>query len=565
MTNALASKTIERLLFLGTPAISIFLLISSVTDPVNTPKMFIAGGVAVASILVAASYQRKTLWDFEKFTLAVVILFILAATNSLLNTRAPFNQKFYGTYGRNTGYLTYLFLAFMLVAALTVRSEKFFQRILYALMFTGGINLVYCAWVLAFGDFLGWNNPYGTILGLLGNPDFISAFLGMFAALLMAYFCKKDISLKLKISTVIAILISVYEIKRSHAIQGLLVTAIGAVIVIFYLIRSKTEKWLIPVLYTIFVSFLGVLSIFGTLQKGPLSFLYKRSVSFRGSYWRAGIKMGNEHPFTGVGMDSYGDWYRRDRPAVALIDTPDIKTMTNVSHNVFVDFFANGGWPLFLSYVILTVVTILAILRVTLRSKEYNWVFVGMTVVWICYQTQSIISINQMGLTVWGWVLSGALIAYSRIVSIPKDEFGSEKSRTKKMNSNRTSTISPQLVAGIGIVAGLLIAVPPLSADMKWRKALMSHSAAEADKALITSYMNPMDSYRLSEAVDTFMQSNLNDLALKYSKVAVEYNPDFFTAWLMYYYLPNATDQEKKIALANMKRLDPQNPDVLMN
>ena len=73
MTNALASKTIERLLFLGTPAISIFLLISSVTDPVNTPKMFIAGGVAVASILVAASYQRKTLWDFEKFTLAVVI------------------------------------------------------------------------------------------------------------------------------------------------------------------------------------------------------------------------------------------------------------------------------------------------------------------------------------------------------------------------------------------------------------------------------------------------------------------------------------------------------------
>jgi hypothetical protein len=31
---------------------------------------------------------------------------------------------------------------------------------------------------------------------------------------------------------------------------------------------------------------------------------------------------------------------------------------------------------------------------------------------WTCYQVQSLISINQVGLALWGWILTGALIAY---------------------------------------------------------------------------------------------------------------------------------------------------------
>jgi hypothetical protein len=31
----------------------------------------------------------------------------------------------------------------------------------------------------------------------------------------------------------------------------------------------------------------------------------------------------------------------------------------------------------------------------------------------------------------------------------------------------------------------------------------------------------------------------------------------------MLYFLPNSTEQEKKTALENLKRLDPRNPDVL--
>jgi hypothetical protein len=188
-----------------------------------------------------------------------------------------------------------------------------------------------------------------------------------------------------------------------------------------------------------------------------------------------------------------------------------------------------------------------------------------MSCVWICYQVQSIISINQIGLAVWGWVLSGALIAYSRIVPLDSTDKQEVLGSKRKNSKTQQTIISPQLVAGLGFLVGLLIAVPPLAADMKWRQAIQSRSLATAEAALVPSYLNPSDSYRFADAVDTLMGSNLNDQALKYTLQAVDFNPDYFTAWRMLYLLPNSSDQQKTLAMSNMRRLDPNNPDVVNN
>jgi hypothetical protein len=55
----------------------------------------------------------------------------------------------------------------------------------------------------------------------------------------------------------------------------------------------------------------------------------------------------------------------------------------------------------------------------------------------------------------------------------------------------------------------------------------------------------------------------LPDLAYKYAKEAVAFSPDYFDAWRVLYSLSKATDADKELALSNMKRLDPRNPDVL--
>jgi hypothetical protein len=334
-------------------------------------------------------------------------------------------------------------------------------------------------------------------------------------------------------------------------------------IVGFFAVRAYLKSAIVTTAYVISVLGVGLLAVLGALQKGPLTFIYKTSVSLRGAYWNAGITMGMDHPLTGVGMDSYGDWYRRARSENAATVMPGPKTITNAAHNVVIDFFAYGGFPLLIAYLGMLLLAGIAAVKVIRRNKSYDAVFVAMFGAWACYQVQSLISINQVGLALWGWILTGALIAYERATR----ELGVEAQATTKktlpsIKKQSASVISPQLVAGLGVVVGLLIAVPPLSADTKWRSALDSKDASKVMAALEPGYMNPSDSQRYAQAVQLFASSNLMDQAREIALKATEYNPDYFDAWKIVYFLSNSTEKEKAFALKNMKRLDPRNPDV---
>jgi hypothetical protein len=426
------------------------------------------------------------------------------------------------------------------------------------------INVIYCAWVIAFGDFLAWSNPYQNILGLFGNPNFISAFLGIFITTIFAGALAPGTSIWYRVGGALVSLVAFYEILDSNAIQGIVVTAGGISIVGFFAVRAKFGSKILTSAFVVSVLGVGFLAVLGALQKGPFIFIYKTSVSLRGAYWNAGINMGVDHPVTGVGMDSYGDWYRRARSENAATVLPGPKTITNAAHNVVIDFFAFGGFPLLLTYLGLLAVAAAAAFKVIRRTSGYDSVFVAMFAAWACYQVQSLISINQVGLALWGWILTGALIAYERATRQElSDSDQAQTKNLKKPTKQKTSIISPQLVAGLGIVVGTLFAVPPMSSDMKWRVALDSKDANKVLAALEPAYLNPVNSQRFAQAVQLFASSNLlvqaHDIAVK----GVEFNPDYFDAWRMLYFLPNSTEQEKKTALENLKRLDPRNPDVL--
>ena len=57
--------------------------------------------------------------------------------------------------------------------------------------------------------------------------------------------------------------------------------------------------------------------------------------------------------------------------------------------------------------------------------------------------------------------------------------------------------------------------------------------------------------------------SKMPDVAYEYAKKAVEFNPESFDAWRNLYLVTNSTPQDKELALANMKHLDPKNKNVL--
>lgn len=559
MLNKTVEKTISWFLFIGVPFTTLFLVTDSVTDPVNVTKLFAAGCVSVGVFSIALVYGLRELWATSKALVVAATLFIFAGLNSVINSVAPLTTNLYGVFGRQTGFITYLLLTVVALGTTLLRTQKSFDRIIWALLFSGAVNVLYCGWALAFGDFIHWSNPYGNILGLFGNPDFISAFLGMFIAGTVGYAFSSKHSWVYRGGFIVLTLVALYEIKRSHAIQGLVVTAAGLAIVGFYLVRGKTNGSLFSSIYVALVGVTGALALGGALQNGPLtSLIYKTSVSLRGQYWAAGMKMGSDHPLTGVGMDSYGDWYRRARSEYAATVLPGPKTITNAAHNVVIDIFAYGGYPLLLSYLAILVLGAWAVIRVTLRQRAYDGTFVALVAVWATYNLQSIISINQVGLAIWGWVSVGALIAYE-YATRPQPETTEKTKFTKQ----KELVFSPQLVGGIGVVVGALIAVPPMAADTKWRSALKAQNVQSVEAALTPSYLAPRDSARLAQAVLLFENSKLYDQAYKYAKEGVAFNPNFFDAWRVLYAVSKSSQQEKDEALKNMKRLDPRNPDVL--
>ena len=563
-----AEKTIAKILSFGSAFVTVFLLTSAVTDPVNVTKLFAIGGVAFAAIAAALYGGFKLIWVSSKSWLIVLVLFLIFSISAVINSAGPLAQNIYGSYGRNNGFILYLCLLFIALAASLLRTQSSFRLVIFGLFTAGIINVAYSLWVILFGDFVGWTNQYGNILGTFGNPNFVGAFLGIFASAVVAFAVGKGVTWKWRGVAGLVFLITLYEIINSSAIQGRVVLAAGLSIIGFYLIRSYFNSWIITSFYSLGITIGAIFSLLGALQIGPLTkYIYKRSVSLRGEYWDAGWNIGASHPLTGVGFDTYGDWYRRARNASALIE-PGPNTTTNTAHNVPLDIFAFGGWPLFISYLTILLLAGIALVRVTLRSRGYDAVFVTIAVAWFCYQLQSIISINQIGLAIWGWLLSGALIAYERStrISIGNKTVANQKPKNmgrQVANSiKREQIISPLFVATIGMVIGLIITLPPLSADIKWRSANVSKSAEQLEQALAGSYLNPHTSFRYGTAADLFESSKLYDLAYKYAKLGVEFNPDSFDAWRLLYLISKSTPQEKALAFENMKRLDPKNKNL---
>ena len=558
--NMVAERTVARILAFGSAFVAVIVVTGSVTDPVNVTKLFALGGVAVAAAFAIGVNGYKKLWKDGKAVIVAVVIFIVLGLSAVANSDAPFVQNFYGEYGRNTGFLAYMLLILVFLSALALRAEGSFRLLIWGLILSGVVNVVYCLWVVIFGDFIPWNNPYGNILGTFGNPNFIGAFLGFFASAMVAFVIKNKLNIYLTITAGIVFLIAVYEIIDSSAIQGRVVVLAGLAIVGFYLIRSTFSSVVPQLGYIAIVGVAGVFALLGALQKGPLTaYIYKTSVSLRGEYWQAGWNMALEKPFTGVGFDAYGDWYRKVRDAQALV-LPGPDTVTNAAHNVPFDVLASGGWPLFIPYVFIVLLAFIAIIKVTLREKKYNPVFVAMTVAWVGYQLQSIISINQIGLAIWGWLFSGALIAYEVSTRNVEAAAPQEKRRRVSVSRSTEQLFSPTLLAGVGLVIGGLIACPPYTADNKWRNALASSSVEQLEAALATGYLSPANSNKYASAVGIFEQNKLPDQAYKYAKIAVEFNPNDFDSWKILYSISKSSPEEKADALANMKRLDPLNP-----
>jgi hypothetical protein len=559
MLNTSSEKTIAKLLYLGVPGVSLLVTGFMSYDPVNVGKMVAAVGIGFSVLALVIKSGLKEIWRYQRAVSVALLFFVLFGFISILTSAAPIAQNIFGVFGRNTGFLTYLGLAGILLGASLLRNMSNFEKLTKGLLFAGLVNVFVCALELAGYNLFGFNNIYKNILGTFGNPNFISSFLGIFIAALLAYVSAPGISLWMRLVAPFVIGLAFFEIVDSNSIQGVVVTVLGFAVVGYFLVRAHLKSLVYQVVYVALALAGAGVSVAGALQVGPLTqYIYKTSVSLRGEYWSAGIKMGLDHPLTGIGFDTYGDWYRRARSESAMV-LPGPTVVTNSAHNVNIDIFSYGGFPLIIAYLTLIVLAAVAIFRVTNRTSGYDKYFYPLATAWICYQAQAMISINQIGLAVWGWALTGAVIGYERATRVDLNESKTQPSPLNGKSNSSNSPTTTYLISVIGLAVGIIFAFPAFLADSTWRSAMRSGSA---ESVLAAANTWPEDSYRLANISILFEQNKLPDQAYDVALKLTDFNPQYFDGWKIIAGLTKSTTVEKTDATSKLRSLDPLNTEL---
>jgi hypothetical protein len=265
--------------------------------------------------------------------------------------------------------------------------------------------------------------------------------------------------------------------------------------------------------------------------------------------------MGMDNPLTGVGFDAYGDWFRFSRSASAMI-MPGPRVITNSAHNVNIDIFAYGGFPLILSYLGLLVLALIAIFKVLKRSRGYDKYFYPIATAWVCYQAQALISINQIGLAIWGWALTGAVIGYDRATRERNTSAVETSVNSRKNQKSSDQSVSVYLTSVIGLAIGISIACPPFLADANWRSSMKSGNV-ELVQSAATNW--PLDSYRLANVAIVLEQNKFPQQAYEIAKELTLFNPNYYDGWKLFASLSSASQEEKINATNLMRKLDPRN------
>ena len=456
-------------------------------DPFNTPKL-----VSLLIIASLSAIKLSTLWRLENIKKDKVnflfVLVLLAFTISGAISVAfsdDLTVALIGDIQRRNGYLAYLALA--LIALTVAQLARFYniRNLFRVIILSGFVFSTYGLIQMSGRDMFEWNNPYNSVISTVGNPNFASALMAIFSIVCMMSLFDKDQNLIIRFFAASCLIFSVVAIIASNSRQGLVSLSFAILFsasAYIYLIRKK-----LGVLLILFSISISSLAIAGMLQIGPLSrILYKPSVTVRGYYWDAALQMLKDYPATGVGFDHYLYYFNELREVGYPLKYGFNLTSSN-AHNTFLQMFANGGILLGLSYIVLTLLTLYAGINLIKKSSATNRLTaICLVAAWLAYQAQSVISIDNIGIGIWGWVLTGAVFGLS---SDSDSNNQATYNKTHEDKKNLQVALRSFIIAPILLIPTLILSVSlmRMEGDTYKAKILFDNYAVQSDKNTVLS------------------------------------------------------------------------------
>ena len=448
-------------------------------------------------------------------------------------------------------------MLFIVVASLNRKQD--YDRISSSLVATQLVMTLYCLLQIMHRDPIKWS-AYWTF-GTLGNVNFLSGFMGIASVNSLVLAFGRKYSLPVNLVLIAMSLTDIWIVVTTDSIQGLIALAVGiAVFVQISLLRGR-KVWLLTSLGIFALSFLGlVLALF---DKGPLkSLIYQVTIIYRADYMHAAVKMLIHNPLTGVGIDSYDDWYRYERGIISAFRTGFGRT-ANTAHNVILDLGAGGGFPLMITYLALLVFIAWQAIRGISNGLHKEAVFVALVSSWVAYQVQAAVSINQIGVGVWGWILGGAIVGYSRMSrQSTRDGFPDQnlraKSKSEKLGRRIAIPNSPPPASVLTSVAlfslGFTFAYIPLKTDMDFRDAF---SKGKLDLMMKATSGFAANSFLIAQTNEAAMRNNFPEQARSLSEKLTSKFPRYLYGWQVRLGMNSLSEAERNSTIERIRSLDP--------
>jgi O-antigen ligase len=409
-----AEKTSNWTLLLGIAFITLYVH-TEAFDPFNTPKLIIL--LLLSSWLagsVFASIRTKKIQILTKVFLPhlLSLAFFLTLFISFLATDVRIIALLGDTQRRN-GLIQYTSVIIIFLYAYLNTSFSNAINIYKTAIVVCALMSVYGVMQISGNDFRKWNNPYNSMISTLGNPNFASAMLAILFVLSFFALFLKEISRLFKLVSLIALFFSLYAIIKSQSLQGLITIAVSLLAFLSVYIYLKNKKIGLVVILTSGV--FGTTAILGMLQIGPLAaFLYKSSITVRGYYWQAAGKMFFDKPLTGVGLDRYGAYFKQYRNQEYSLKYGFDITSSN-AHNTILQLFSTAGVFVGITYLmIMLFVLLVGVYKLPRVEPSEQKFLLGLICALIGFQAQSFISIDNIGISVWGWLLAGSILGLCR-------------------------------------------------------------------------------------------------------------------------------------------------------
>jgi hypothetical protein len=376
----------------------------------------------------------------------------------------------------------------------------------------------------------------------LGNPNFAAVALVLTSIATVVLIAAQKIgSLKFCLY-IVSLSFQSLLVFATKSLQGIVLLAISLVLILLlrflYSPRNKLFKSPSSVMALIGFNVLAAVCILANYGIEKMMTQVSSSLLDRYYHWIAAVRMMKEHYLLGVGVDSYGDSYRLYRIPEALLLRGESNTFANNAHNIYLQLGSTSGLFALATYLLLNVYVLWRSLH-ALDKNRGNFSIQAIFVLWIVFQIQSLISIDQLGLASWGWIFSGLLVAISfkstdeNALLADSISISPSRKRNEKFQTNKFAAVYSAY-----LLISSLILLPGMRQEFKVFDSISKINSAQNQLTLSQEISNLYEiarhaqqpSLRVKAILELFKYQK-TDMALKLAIVSTSDFPENVAIW----------------------------------